>query len=211
VVEEQSPFCAACGAPQIRVAARQSQDAEHPALPPPPLPTDSAQIPVVHPRVGAPDSVDWKTFLRIAAPTAGVVGIVAILFPLVWLALFPASVFLAIHLYRRGRPASLKTSQGVKMGALIGFFTFLILALYVVGQVVQDPAVYRQNMQSALKEAAGRNPTPETAQMAENLSGTAGLVLLSVFATVFALGFMAVIGAISGAVAASLSRHKSGP
>jgi hypothetical protein len=211
VVEEQSPFCAACGAPQIRVAARQSQDGEQSVVPPPPLPPESGQIPVVQLRAGAADSIDWKAFLRIAAPLAGVVGIVAILFPLVWLALFPGSVFLAIHLYRRGRPGSLKTSQGVKMGVLIGFFTFLILALYVVGQVVQDPAVYRQSMQSALKDAAGRNPTPEATQMAENLSGTAGLVLLSVLATVFALGFMAAIGAVSGAVAASLSRRKPSP
>jgi hypothetical protein len=166
---------------------------------------------VVRPPAGTPGQIDWKNFLRLAAPLAGLVAITAILFPPTFLVLFPGSVFLAVHLYRRRQPGPLKTAQGVKMGAMIGLLTFAILTVYRVGQVAQDPGSFHQTIDNALRKAVARNPDPEAARVVHSLSTTTGLAILAVIAMGLVLGFMLVVGGVSGALAASLSRNRPGP
>jgi hypothetical protein len=166
---------------------------------------------VVRLSVGTLDRIDWKRFLSIAAPLAGLVGILTAYVPPVWLVLFPGSVFLAVHLYRRRRPGPLKTAQGARMGALVGLLTFTVLVLLLVAAIAHDPAGYRQEAESGMRDALARNPSPQAAQMAQALSGPRGVALLTIMGMSVLLVFTLIIGSVSGALAASLGRNKSGP
>src|ERR1041385_7562161 len=103
---EQTPFCPSCGAPQIRVSVRTAVPDTHEPdslnTPPPPLDSAPPQLP------GGPVGlvpfrpVLWKKFFRIVFPMAVLVGAsTAAMLPVGLLIFLPASVVLAIHLYRR--------------------------------------------------------------------------------------------------------------
>jgi hypothetical protein len=166
---------------------------------------------VVRLPAGTPDQIDWKTFLRIGAPLAGLVGLLTAFAALVWLVLFPANIFLAIHLYRRRQPGPLKTTQGVRMGVLLGLLTFATQALVLVAVVAHDPAGYRQQRESEMKDALAHNPSPQAEQVTQMFSGARGVALLTTIGMTGLLVFTLIIGGVSGALAASLSRNKSGP
>jgi hypothetical protein len=128
---------------------------------------------------------------------------------LLWLVLFPGGVFLVIHLYRRRRPGPLKTGHGARMGMVIALLTFAVLAIYVVASYAHDPAAYRQGIENALKEAAARNPNPDAAQVTQFLTTPGGIGLLITILMAILLGFSLVVGAVSGALAASLRRDRA--
>jgi hypothetical protein len=161
--------------------------------------------------VATPDRIDWKRFLRIAAPMSGLVGILTVYVPLAWLVLFPGSVFLAVHVYRRHRPGPLKTAQGARLGTLVGVLTFAVVALFLVAAVVHDPSGYRQQMESGLRDALARNPNPQADQAVQMFSGARGIAFLTVFGMSLLLVFTLIIGGVSGALAASLGRNRPGP
>jgi F0F1-type ATP synthase assembly protein I len=162
-------------------------------------------------RVGTPNRIHWKAFFRIAIPLTAVVGLFTAANPgLAWLLVLPASVVLAIHLYRRRQPGPLKPSQGAQMGALIGLCTFVLFAVLMAARVASDPAEYRHLMAQALQEAMARNPDPAGQQMMQSFfGGTGGLVIVTAVCLVFALALLLAIGSVSGVLAARFSRGKN--
>ncbi len=162
-------------------------------------------------RVRHRDGIEWKSFLRIAAPLAGLVGIVAFYVPLLWLVLFPGSIFFAVYVYRRRQLGPLKPAHGAKMGIVIGLLTFAVVALLLTALIAHDPAGYRQDRENEMKEAMARNPSPQSAQVAQVFSGTRGVALLTVVGMAMLLVLTLVIGSASGALAASLARNRAGP
>jgi hypothetical protein len=160
--------------------------------------------------VGQADRIHWKSFLRVALPLAAVVGVSLAVYPALLLLLLPGSVIVAIQLYRRRQPGALRSSQGAKMGALIGLVSFGVYALLFAIRVAGDPAEFRQQMSALIQEAITRNPTPEARQMAESLfSGTGGLVFFFAIGLALLLVFLLVLGSVSGALAAKLFKEKS--
>ncbi len=164
-------------------------------------------------RVGHPDQLHWKTFLRIATPLAGVVAFfTAANLLLGLLMLLPGSVILAIHIYRRRQPGPFRTRQGAKLGALVGFLSFACLAIVLAVLVARDPTTYRQETEKAVKEALARNPSPQAQQLVEKwFTGPAGTVRLTALGMTFLLVLLLIIGSLSGALAAALVRNRSGP
>jgi hypothetical protein len=161
-------------------------------------------------RVGQPDRIQWKTFLRIAVPLAAVVGVSPAVHPLLALLLLPGSVIFALHVYRRKQTGPLRPFQGAKLGAFIGLASFGFYTVLFAIQVAGDPGGFRRDMASVIQQAIARNPTPEARQMAEAiLSGTGGLVLFSALEMGFLLAFLLAIGSASGALAARFSREKA--
>lgn len=161
-------------------------------------------------RVGEPVGIDWKTFFRVALPLAAAVGASQVVFPPLTLLLLPGSVIIAIQLYRRRQPGPLRPAQGAKMGASIGFVSFGVYVLVFVIKVAGDPAGFRQQLAALIQEAIARNPTPESRQMAEAFfGGTGGLVFFFAIGMAFLLGFLLVLGSVSGALAARFSREKA--
>ncbi len=170
-------------------------------------------MPVALLRVGQGDRIDWKSFLRIAAPLALAVGLLTAYSPLLGaLILLPGSVFLAVHVYRRRTLGPLRAAQGARMGAVVGTISFAVLAVLFAASVAYDPAGYRQQVESQVKEALARNPSPQAQQVVQNLfSGPRGIALLLAMGMAVTLVFLLVISSVSGALAASLVRNKSGP
>ncbi len=165
-------------------------------------------------RVGSTNRIDWKAFLRIAAPLAALVALFSVLVPPVgWLILLPGGIILAVHIYRRRRVGPLGAWQGAKLGACAGLLVFAFSSIIFGVAVSRDPASYRleadKTIQS-IKDLENRNP--EAPHLSRVLSdGTRGIVLFTAMSLASLLVFLMVIGGVSGALAASLVRHKSSP
>src|SRR6266853_1589246 len=95
-IEERTPFCSACGAPQIRVSTPE-QPLEVPEKPQD-LPPELAKRPF--PPSGdlaLSTGIAWKDFVRAATPLAAVTGIFTVpLAPLGLFVLLPANLLWAI-------------------------------------------------------------------------------------------------------------------
>jgi hypothetical protein len=198
------------------VRASEHLEAENPAAPlppPPPLQVDSLSRPAFLARAHQPSSIDWRGFLRLAAPLGVVVGFFTPANPLAGaLVLLPASVFLAVHLYRRRHPLPLNASQGAKLGAMVGFFGFVLPAAVAVVVMAYDPEGYRKASEDQMRQVLANTADPQVREFIENLVSKAGGVIpLTVAMLPVLLAFLLAIGGVSGAVAASLPRGRSGP
>lgn len=166
---------------------------------------------MVHLRVGQPNPIHWKSFLRVAVPLAVALGLFTAYGPLQgWLILLPVSVFLAIYVYQRRHTGPLKPAQGAKMGAVIVLISFALPVIIVAVSVARDPAGYRQQIENQIKDAVAHNPNPQFQQMAQTmLSGTGGIALVTAVGMTMVLLFLLVIGGASGALATVFFRAKS--
>lgn len=157
--------------------------------------------------------IDWKGFLRIAAPLALLVGLFTYsTFPVGALVLLPASVFVAIHLYRKRHAFILKASQGAWLGAVIALLGFVIIVILVVVEIVNDPAAYRHTSEEQFRQAMAAVSDPQEKEMLETVVHKVGAaVFVTALEMPFYLGFLLTIGGVSGALAATLPRNRPGP
>jgi hypothetical protein len=127
------------------------------------------------------------------------------------LVLLPATVFVAIHLYRRRQPLPLRAMQGARLGAVIAVLGFVIPTVIALITIAHDPAEYRRGAEEQLRQLVANTSDPQAKEAMQNLVGKVGVVFLTVVSIPFFLGFLLVIGSVSGALAASLPRNRSGP
>src|SRR5256885_3188243 len=110
LIEEQIAFCPVCGAPQIRVskAPEQPSAAQDSAiLNPSPVPADLSSA--LAAGLAPTGRIEWKAFIRSAAPLAALSGVLTALLPPFGLFIaLPASLVWTISLYRRRRPAPMR-------------------------------------------------------------------------------------------------------
>jgi hypothetical protein len=182
------------------------------AVPPPPPPPRLDSLP--HPgvfRTAGTNPIDWKGFLRLAVPLGVLVGIFTPASPLPGsLVLLPASVFVAVHFYRKRHLLPLKASQGAKLGAMIGLLGFAIQAVIEVSLLAHDPE-YRRAREEQFREAVANSSTPQARETMEALIDKVGVVRLTVLSLPILLAFLLTISGVSGALAATLPRNRSGP
>ncbi|HZQ67782.1 MAG TPA: hypothetical protein VFA68_04615 [Terriglobales bacterium] len=197
------PFCAACGAPQIRVAGY-SPEPEHIARD---LTQDAPVSPVYHP------GIQWSQALRPTA-MAGLFGALLMFTPL---GVFGLSMLMAgalsVYLYRRRNPwATLTTGSGAKLGIASGFFgslmfgwgaAVLVLIFHAGGHV-------RAIIVQALDQSAARNPDPEVQQMVQYLKSPDGLATAGIFFAVFLVVFFVALAGAGGAIGAVMARRREG-
>src|SRR5260221_5123985 len=171
-MEEQTPFCPSCGAPQIRVSRRTepkaAADPEFLNTPPPPPLTDSksTRFPAMSGGLGPSQPILWKKFFRIVLPMAVLVGISPAKLPLGFLVLLPASVVLGVLLYKRQQQLGpIKAALGARLGAFTGLLSFAIFLIVFALAVASHQAEYREMVAKALGDAAARNPDPQIQQM----------------------------------------------
>ena len=205
-VEDQTPFCPSCGAPQIRVPSREPQaEARHEAAPPPPPPSVVLPEPTGYAR---PIRIHWKGFLRIAAPLALISGLTG-LYPPLGLPVFLASVVASVYLYRKRHLGPLSAFQGAQLGAFMGLLSYLTLVIPSSASCALARNACREGLVSALRDAAKFNPTPQAQELLQSLQQSdARLFGFLAFAFFVALLFMLAFGAVTGALAAGLSRDK---
>ncbi len=160
-MEEQTPFCPSCGAPQIRVSARAEPQVEDEpdslnTPPPPPIDHEPLRYPAISLAFSPSGRILWKKFSRIVLPMAVLVGAsTAALLPLGLLIFLPASVILGIHLYRRRQQlGSIRASLGARLGAFTGLLSFAFFFIVFALAVASHRAEYREIVAKALKDAA---------------------------------------------------------
>src|SRR5579864_4624841 len=110
-IEGQTTFCAACGAPQIRVSTP-AQPAENAEAPAPDFQLQEAPF-ASSQRLDLITGIAWRDFIRAAAPLAGLTGILTLVLPPLGLfVLLPINLVLVISRYLRRRPMALRSGQG---------------------------------------------------------------------------------------------------
>ncbi|HEV8490766.1 MAG TPA: hypothetical protein VGR76_00795 [Candidatus Angelobacter sp.] len=210
-VEGQIAFCAACGAPQIRVSTPEQ---------PLNVPEEQQDLPPVSPdrpfppsgRLAPSAGIAWKDFIHAATPLAAVTGIITVpLAPLGLFVLLPANLIWAIVRYRRNRPLAIRAGEGARMGAVMGALSFgFFLACFLVTITVWRTQ-YRELMIARINEIAAQNPDPQAQQMLQELATPHGLIVFTAIGLGTILLIFLVIGMGSGALAVALGKSRNRP
>jgi hypothetical protein len=202
-VEDGTPFCARCNAPQIRVAG---------AAPLPPIAaTPEAAIENYTSHAQSPSALEWAQ----ALPCAGLSLVVAIFLIAVTksapLGMFAAG-FLAVVLYRRRCLATHVTAaMGARLGALTGALGFgavaASLALWTAfrsGKEIHDAFLtyLQQNAQSS---------DPRVQQVIELFNTPEGFTFIMIFSLIVTLVAFLIFSSLGGAIAAFLLHRKDRP
>jgi hypothetical protein len=156
--------------------------------------------------------IDWKYFLRTAAPLAALTGMLTVVLPpLGFLILLPASLVWSFGRYRRQRPVPLRRGQGAAMGALMSILSFSVFLFFSLAAIYFKPTEYRDFVLARIHEAAARNPDPQTQQTLQWLATPDGLVVSTVIAMGMILIVFLVIGTGCGALAVALGKDQKRP
>jgi hypothetical protein len=212
-IEEGTPFCRHCGAPQIRIPTL-----DEPASPPmPPGTPADAQPPAVPVPVGqapqlGPAGIDWQQALP-AALWAGALLAVAWIVPYIGYFLWIiAAGAVAVAFYRRRVPqAPITPAIGARIGAVCGLFGFVGFAalMAVALLLLRGSTKFREMLQQAMQQAAASNPDPKAQELLAQMTSPAGLAfIVTLVMVVFLVGFVA-LSAAGGAIGAWLHRQKS--
>ena len=195
-VEDGTPFCRQCNAPQIKVVP-----AERPTMETvPQLGSESpngASEPSARP-------IEWRSawpaIFFVAVP-AGLLSLPLNILFFVWT--FAAGA-LTVSTYRKRTRVLLTPGMAVRLGLLTGIVSygvFLILFLIALRQPeVSSPL--RQKIQSTIERVAANNPDPGAKQLAKHLSTPDGIAtVLTMVAGMYAFLFLlfSVLGAVAGA------------
>ena len=210
-IEEQTPFCSACGAPQIRVSTPE-QPLEVPEKRPQDLPPELAKRPFPPDGLALSGGIAWKDFIHAATPLAAVTGILTVpLAPLGLFVLLPANLIWAIARYRRNRPISIRAGQGARMGALMGALSFGFFLACFLATITLWRTQYRELMIARINEIAAQNPDLQAQQMTQWLATPHGLIVFTALGLGTILLIFLVIGMGSGALAVALGKARNRP
>lgn len=195
-MDEGTPFCPQCNAPQIRVMM------------------EAGEQPVTHESASRILSnatrIEWPHALPAAATGAAISGI----FMLVSFAgLSLGMIFggmLSVILYRRRAQRNvLTTGMGARLGALSGVLGFAIFSIFTAVQVLIFHAgdQLRANLLESIKEAAAKTPDPQMQPVFDWLRGPAGLQFAMATGFVVMLLMFIVLSSVGGTIGAALSRR----
>jgi hypothetical protein len=211
LIEEQIAFCPACSAPQIKVsrAPEQPFETQDPAdLTPPPTPAEVAKS--LATGFTPTGRIEWKPFIRSAAPLAALTGVLtALLTPLGLFIALPASSVWTISRYRRGRPAPIGSGQGARMGALMGLISFGFYAAFFLSPASQSE--FHELIVNNLQQQALHAPDPQSQQLLQWLATPHGFIAVIAFTLAVILVIFLIIGIGSGAMAAALAKTPNRP
>jgi hypothetical protein len=210
-VEDGTPFCRHCGAPQIRVAtALQVSDstlAEAGREPQAPQPV----------RLGAFNQIDWRRGYRAAVLAAGVGGLAGILVAvasgvpqaafLVWML---GSGMVAVVAYRRRHLGRVTAGMGARLGAAAGAAGFAMFALLSAMQVLvlRGGGQLQSMLETQLKQTAERSGDANAQQLIQQFLTPQGLMLLIAMGMVLMLVSFLLLSSVGGAIAATLWGEK---
>lgn len=196
-MEEGTPFCPQCNAPQIRVMVEPGEQ---------PLTRESATR-----ILSDATRIEWPH----ALPSAAIAGAISALLMMVSFAgLSLGMIFggmLSVILYRRRTHRSvLTTSMGARLGALCGIFGFAIFSIFTAVQVLVFHAgnELRASLLQSIKEAAAKTTDPQMQPVFDYLRTSAGLQLAMATSFVVILLMFLVLSSAGGAIGAALLRNQ---
>src|ERR1700688_763205 len=192
-VEEGTPFCARCNAPQIRVVGPEPLGAPGPAMPQVAIEEYASHA------ASPPSALEWPQ----ALPSAGIALLVAILITVVskstGLGMLAAG-FLSVVLYRRRCPAAhVSAGLGARLGALTGGLGFGVLAailgLWTVfrsGKEIHDALLHY------IQQYAARSSDPHMQQVLDLFNTPEGFTFIMILTLIMTLAAFAIFASLGG-------------
>ena len=203
MLEEGTPFCPSCGAPQIRV-----NPADSAATPPLPPGTPGNLQPAAIPMSAGASPVDWSVAFKAAALMGLLAGVPSsIRFISAGCCLWViGGGALAVLMYQKWKPGGLVTSgMGARIGAVTGFFAFVFWLLFqVVVVTARGTDEFRRQLMQQMQEAAAKNPDPNAQRVIQQMSTPEGVAIVITIMVVVVLAAFIVFGVVGGTVGASL-------
>jgi hypothetical protein len=212
-VEEGTPFCPHCGAPQIRVPGSEPASPSLPPGTPDEIQPPAQPVDLQGGRTQATAGVDWPQAVR-ASAIVGVVLALAFALPFagVLLGTLAAGSF-TVALYRRRVPETpLTPGLGARIGAIAGLFGFALFAVLLSLSMLANrgSGLFRQMLQQGIEQAAARTSDPQAQEALQRLMSPAGLAVLVTFALIMFLVVFLALSSLGGALGARLF-GKKGP
>jgi hypothetical protein len=212
-VEDGVPFCAHCGAPQIRVAI--------PEVVPAVATSASENAPLQRAgMLGREDApalvlpVRWAQAVR-PCVFAGLLAAGAISLGLVFPAAILGAGFLAVVFYRRNSLGTvIKAGTGALLGACSGVVCFVILGIFlsVASTATDVRAKFREQMlEGAQRWAASHAADPQVQAALESMKTPEGLATMMIFAGVALLLLSIILAGIGGALGGIFVSRRSRP
>lgn len=202
-MEDGTPFCARCNAPQIRVAG------------PEPLASDAATpeaaIESYQSYAPAPSSsaLEWSH----ALPSAGL-SLLAAIFLLVLgmpagLGMFAAG-FLSVLLYHRRCPVThLTAGIGARLGALTGGLGFGVLAaILALWTTFRSGKEIHDALLNYIQQYAAHSSDPHMQQVMELFNTPEGFTFIMILTLIMTLIAFSIFAALGGAISTFLLRRK---
>ena len=194
---DNAPFCSQCGAPQIRVNVNAPEDAPHSAVPLPPI---------------ASTRVNW----RIALPRVLGAAVLGTILLVIFSRLLPQLLMMALIIpftgaisvwFYKSRDPLIDGGKGFRLGAVTGFFLFLLNLLPVALAYLFS----RQEFLTVLKEQfdqAAKASDPRTQAMLNNImQHPESIAAIVAMVIVMMLIIFSVAAGIGGAIAGRGARH----
>jgi hypothetical protein len=204
-VDNNSPFCPACEAPQIRFVPREDvEDAVrlHPATVPP------AQVVVSAPGTDSYNTAaasERKRWLR-AAIYAGAIGFILSFLPTGPILALPVAGWLAVSFYTRMARVQLRPREGFRIGAVAGLAAFVMIL--VVGMVAMMAPGAKSQFHQALLESANRvhamNPELSPEQLVNYMLTPAGMIV----GLLFTCAILVVLAGLGGLISTVVSGRR---
>jgi hypothetical protein len=201
LVEDGVPFCAHCGAPQIRVAL--------PDPPPATVPSAAEAATQGNPVLpGSPNAplaylpTRWVGTLQPCA-LAALISVLLIALGLnPFVAMLGAGILAVIFSRRRSPEMVIKAGRGARLGAISGLFCFgmsAALEAMVVAVFHKGPEV-RNAMLQVIQQAAAKSNDPQVTAALDYFKSPQGLAVMLLFALVSAFFASIILGSIGGAL-----------
>ncbi len=207
-MEEGTPFCKQCGAPQIRVETDAGATPPLPPGTPGQLQPPAQPVPLA-PGQSPPGRIEWSQALP-GVVLAGILLAISWAIPrggLVCLWMIGGGA-LAVVMYQRRARVLVSTGMGARLGAVAGLIGFVLYAVFVSIAGLLLKGQLRAMLQTALQQAAGSNPNPAVQEAMQRLSTPEGMALLFTVMLVILFAAFLVFSAIGGAIGASLFRPR---
>jgi hypothetical protein len=203
-VEDGTPFCARCNAPQIRVAGAE------PLAPAGATPEVAIEQYASH--ASLPSAIEWPDAL-ISSGIALVVGIFIIAVSKSTGLGMLAAGFLSVVLYRQRCPGTQITAgMGARLGAITGGLGFgvlaAILALWTAfrsGKEIHDAFL------NYIQQNAAQNSDPRVQQMLQLFNTPEGFTFIMILSLIVTLVAFLIFSSLGGAVGAFLLHRKERP
>jgi len=203
-VEDGTPFCPNCAAPQIRVAAVPGLTEAAPSVF-----LGQAQAD----RYSGVSAIQWSQ----ALPAAALAGLIAACLMFVPLGAFGIGMLaggvLALLFYRRRRPfGQLTPGMGAQLGAVSGVFGFVIFALFTAIEVLvfHSGGQLRAALLEAVEQSASRASDPQAQQVLNYLKSPPGLALVMAIGLAVMFVMFLLLSSVAGAVTAAFLRRRRG-
>ena len=166
----------------------------------------------VYPTYASPNQVQWRKAMLPAAIcglAAGLLMFLPYLTTLFFVWMFLAGL-VSVMIYRNRTASQVTLFMGAKIGAVAGFFSFLIVGAGWIFAVISQPDKLHEALAQAASQTAARSADPAQAKAMQDLfariSSPQGMPIFLAVVLLFLFGFLVILCSVGGAAGSTLGR-----